>query len=114
MKLPFAMPHAGAFVTSIFFTSGPSNPCDYCVVMRDWTTPLLLGSKRHRDLSRIGQTSFLVLQGNTVGRIEEAPRTEACPVVRASTSLASLGSTLPQEEKLKLADKLLMVSSRII
>ena len=52
--------------------------------------------------------------GNTVGRIEEAPRTEACPVVRASTSLASLGSTLPQEEKLKLADKLLTVSSRII
>ena len=84
------------------------------MVMCDWTTLLLLGSKRHRDLSRIGKTSFLVLQGNTVGRIEEAPRTEACPVVRASTSLASLGSTLPQEEKLKLADKLLTVSSRII
>ena len=45
MKLPFAMPHAGAFVTSIFFTSGPSNPCDDCVATRDWMALLLLGSK---------------------------------------------------------------------
>ena len=52
--------------------------------------------------------------GNTMGRIEEAPRTEAAPVVQASTSLTSLGSIQPQEEKLKLAHKLLTVSSRII
>ena len=49
-----------------------------------------------------------------MGRIEEAPRIEAAPVVQASTSLASPGSALPQEDKLKLAHKLLTVSSRTI
>jgi len=49
-----------------------------------------------------------------MGRIEEMPHTEAAIVVEASTSLISPGSTLPQEEKLKLAHKLLTVSSRII
>ena len=49
-----------------------------------------------------------------MGRIEEMPHTEAAIVVEASTSLISPGSTLPQEEKLKLANKLLTVSSRII
>ena len=44
-------------------------------------------------------------------KIEEAPRTEAGPVVGASTSLASSGSALTQEEKLKLAHKLLIVSN---
>ena len=53
-------------------------------------------------------------QGNTVEKVNEAPRTEATPVVQASTSLASPGITLPQEEKLKLAHKLLIVSSRIM
>ena len=47
-------------------------------------------------------------------RVEEVPHTEAAPVVQASTSLVSLESTLPQEKKLKLAHKLLTVSSRII
>jgi len=42
-----------------------------------------------------------------MGRIEEMPHTEAAIVVEASTSLISPGSTLPQEEKLKLAHKLL-------
>ena len=49
-----------------------------------------------------------------MGRIEEMPHTEAAIVVEASTSLISSGSTLPQEEKLKLAHKLLTVSSQII
>ena len=49
-----------------------------------------------------------------MGKIEEVLRTEAGPVVGASTSLASPGSTLPQEEKLKLAHQLLMVSTRKI
>ena len=49
-----------------------------------------------------------------MGRIEEMPHTEAAIVVEASTSLISPGSTLPQEEKLKLSHKLLTVSSRII
>ena len=53
-------------------------------------------------------------QGSTVDKIEEAPHTEAGPVVKASTSLDSPGSILPQEEKLKLAHKLLTVSNRII
>ena len=35
-------------------------------------------------------------------------------VVQASTSLVAPGGTLPQEEKLKLAHKLLTISSRII
>ena len=47
-------------------------------------------------------------------RVEEVPHSEAAPVVQASTSLVSPESTLPQEEKLKLAHKLLTVSSRII
>ena len=51
--------------------------------------------------------------GNIVGRIEEAPHTSASLVVQASTSLVLPGSVLPQEEKLKLAHKLLTVSSRI-
>ena len=49
-----------------------------------------------------------------MGRIEEAPHTEAVSVVHATTSLASSGSARPQEEKIKLAHKLLIVSSRII
>ena len=53
-------------------------------------------------------------QGNTVEKIDEAPHTEAGPVVGASTSLASSGSALTQEEKLKLAHKLLTVSNRTI
>ena len=48
-----------------------------------------------------------------MGRIEEAPHTSASLVVQASTSLVLPGSVLPQEEKLKLAHKLLTVSSRI-
>ena len=48
-----------------------------------------------------------------MGRVEEAPHTSAAPVVHASTSLVSSGSVLPQE-KLRLADNLLTVSSRII
>ena len=47
----------------------------------------------------------------SVEKIKEAPCTEAGLVVGASTSLASLGSALPQAEKLKLAHKLLTVSS---
>ena len=47
-----------------------------------------------------------------MGRVEEALYTSAAPVVHASTSLVSSGSVLPQE-KLKLAHKLLSVSSRI-
>ena len=47
-------------------------------------------------------------------KIEEAPRTKAGPVVGASTSFASPGSALPQEEKLKLAHKLLTISNRTI
>ena len=47
-------------------------------------------------------------------KIDEAPRIEAGPVVGASTSLASSGSALPQEEKLKLVHKLLTVSKQII
>jgi hypothetical protein len=46
--------------------------------------------------------------------IEETPHTEVVPVVEASTSLVSPGSALPQEEKLKLAHKILTVSSRTI
>ena len=42
------------------------------------------------------------------------PRTKTGLVVGMSTSLASPGSALPQEEKLKLAHKLLSVSSQII
>ena len=49
--------------------------------------------------------------GNTVGVIEDAPR-RASSVVQASISQVSSGSILPQE-KLKLAFKLLGVSSRI-
>ena len=49
-----------------------------------------------------------------MGRIEEVSRTEVAPVVQASTSLVSPGSTSPQDEKLKLAHKLLTVSNRII
>ena len=49
-----------------------------------------------------------------MGRIEEAPHTEAAPVVEASASLVSPRSALPQEEKLKLVHKLLTVSSQII
>jgi hypothetical protein len=48
-----------------------------------------------------------------VGRVEDAPHTEAVSVVQATTSLASLGSARPQEEKIKLAHKLFTVSSRI-
>ena len=48
-----------------------------------------------------------------MGRIEEAPHTSTSLVVQASTSLVLPGSVLPQEEKLKLAHKLLTVSSRI-
>ena len=63
-------------------------------------------------------TQFFLLDsqnpGNTVGRIEEAPHTEAAPVVEASASLVSPRSALPQEEKLKLVHKLLTVSSQII
>ena len=47
-------------------------------------------------------------------KVNEAPRTEAAPVVQASTSLISPGSTLPLDERLNLAHKLLTVSSRII
>ena len=46
--------------------------------------------------------------------IEETPHTEVGPVVEASTSLVPPGSALPQEEKLKLAYKILTVSSRTI
>jgi len=53
-------------------------------------------------------------QGNTVEKIEKAPCIEAGPVVGASTSPASPGSALPQEEKLKLAHKLLTVSTHRI
>ena len=49
--------------------------------------------------------------GNTVGRIEDVLK-KAISEVRASTSQVSLGSVVPQE-KLKLAFKLLGVSSRI-
>ena len=49
-----------------------------------------------------------------MGRIEEAPHTEAAPVVEASASLVSPRSALPPEEKLKLVHKLLTVSSQII
>ena len=49
--------------------------------------------------------------GNTVEWIEDAPK-KAIFVVQASTSQVSSGSVLPQE-KLKLAFKLLGVSSRI-
>ena len=49
-----------------------------------------------------------------MGRIEEVPHTEAAIVVEASTSLVSPGSTLPQEEKLKLAHKILIVMNQII
>ena len=51
--------------------------------------------------------------GNTVGRVEDAPHTKAVSVVEATTSQILSGSALPQE-KLKLAHKLLTVSSRII
>jgi hypothetical protein len=50
--------------------------------------------------------------GNTVGRVEEVPHIGAVSVVQATSSLASSGSALPQE-KIKLAHKLLTVSSRI-
>ena len=46
-----------------------------------------------------------------MGRIEDAPK-KVISVVQASTSQVSSGSVLPQE-KLKLAFKLLGVSSRI-
>ena len=49
-----------------------------------------------------------------MGRIEEVSRTEVAPVVQASTSLISPGSTLPRDDRLKLAHKLLTVSSRIM
>ena len=49
--------------------------------------------------------------GNTVGRIEDVLK-KAISEVRASTSQVILGSVVPQE-KLKLAFKLLGVSSRI-
>ena len=49
-----------------------------------------------------------------MGRVEEAPHTKAVPMVQVSTSLVSPGSTSPQDEKLKLAHKLLTVSNRII
>ena len=49
--------------------------------------------------------------GNTVGVIEDAPK-RASSVVQPSTSHVLSGSVLPQE-KLKLAFKLLGVSSRI-
>ena len=39
------MPHARAFLTSIFFAGGPSNPCVAYVATRDWSALLLLGSK---------------------------------------------------------------------
>ena len=47
-----------------------------------------------------------------MGRVEDAPHTKAVSVVEATTSQISSGSALPQE-KLKLAHKLLGVSSRI-
>ena len=47
-------------------------------------------------------------------KVEEAPHVEASLVVGASTSFASPGSALPQEEKLKLAHKLLTISNRTI
>ena len=50
--------------------------------------------------------------GNTVGRIEDAPK-KTISVVQASTSQVSSGSVLPQE-KLKLAFNLMKVSSRIL
>ena len=50
--------------------------------------------------------------GNTVGRSEDALHTESVFVVQATTSLVSSGCALPQV-KLKLAHKLLIVSSRI-
>ena len=49
-----------------------------------------------------------------MGRVEEAPHTKAVPMVQVSTSLVSPGSTMPHEEKLKLAHTLLTVSSPII
>ena len=49
--------------------------------------------------------------GNAVRRIEEAPQ-KAISVVQATTSQVSTGSALPQE-KLKLAYKLLGVSSQL-
>ena len=49
---------------------------------------------------------------NNVGRVEEAPHTKAVSVVQATTSLVSSESARPQE-KIKLAHKLLSVSSRI-
>ena len=49
--------------------------------------------------------------GNTVGKVEDVPQ-KAVSVVQATTSQVSSGSALPQE-KLKLAYKLLSVSSRI-
>ena len=47
-----------------------------------------------------------------MGRVEDAPHTKAVSVVEATTSQILSGSALPQE-KLKLAHKLLGVSSRI-
>ena len=47
-----------------------------------------------------------------MGRVEEVPHTGAISVVQATSSLASSGSALPQQ-KIKLAHKLLSVSSRI-
>jgi len=50
--------------------------------------------------------------GNTVGRIEDVPE-KAISEVQATTSQVSSGSVLPQE-KVKLAYKLLGVSSRVL
>ena len=50
--------------------------------------------------------------GNTVGKVIGVPE-KAISEVRATTSQVSLGSVLPQE-KVKLAYKLLGVSSRVI
>ena len=48
-----------------------------------------------------------------MGVIEDAPK-RASSVVQPSTSIALPRSTLPQEEKLNLAHRLLTVSSRMI
>ena len=63
LKLPFAMPRARTFVTSVFFTGGPSNPCDDCVAMRDWTTLLLLGSNGVVALHFSQKPALKILQG---------------------------------------------------
>ena len=52
------------------------------------------------------------IPGNTMGSSEDAPHTKVVSMVQATTSLVSSGSALPQE-KIKLAHKLLSVSSRI-